>query len=322
VEGEDGRTCILHRDLNRLEEHLLQLSPADKDIIQEMIRVALLFTKLPHMMEKAPELYSLTDGVKMVFKMLPFFKDFRKYGQITVGDFASQFKDPLIRDALLVLLPGYTSMIFWFFVLSSYHNKDAGFPLGGSLEFSKSIAKRYTDLGGQIHYKAKVDKILVNKDQAVGIRLSDGTEVYGDYILPAMNSYSTMFKLLEGQFVDEKLKGYFETLPTPTFVQVSLGVDYELSTEPHCLIVKLSEPVTVGGQTVNYVSLRHYCYDKSLSPSGKSVVVSLFKASYAYWEKLADKPEEYEAEKKKFADLVIQELVEEISRQQRESGDG
>ena len=167
-----------------------------------------------------------------------------------------------------------------------------------------------------------MDKILVNKDQAVGIRLSDGTEVYGDYILPAMNSYSTMFKLLEGQFVDEKLKGYFETLPTLTFVQVSLGVDYELSTEPHCLIVKLSEPVTVGGQTVNYVSLRHYCYDKSLSPSGKSVVVSLFKASYAYWEKLADKPEEYEAEKKKFADLVIQDTGEEISRQQRESGDG
>ncbi|AHF06372.1 phytoene desaturase family protein [Desulfitobacterium metallireducens] len=308
VEGEDGRTCILYSDLHRLEEHLLSLSPLDKDLIQEMIRVALLFTTIPNPTEKPYDLYSWLDWLKMFYKLHPYFKDFQKYAQITLGDFADQFRDPLIRETLKCFPPTYQGMSLFFCTLASYHNQDAGYPLGGSREFSKSIAKHYTDLGGKLHYKAKVDRVLVKNNQAVGIRLSDGTEVCGDYILPAINSYSTMFDLLGGRYVNQKLKGYYETLPTLTNVQVALGVDYDLSQEPHFLGVKLPEPVTLGGMTIQYVFLKHYGYDTSLSPSGKSLVLSFFEASYDYWKNLADNPEAYAAEKKKFSDLVIQAL--------------
>lgn len=311
-EGEDGRTCIVYSDLHRFEEQLLKLFPEDKDIIQELIRVSLLFTKLPSFYEKPLELYSLMDWLRFFSKMRPYFKDFQKYCQINPEDFVAQVKDPLLREILMCgpgAFSGISGMALVPIVLASYHNKDAGFPLGGSLEFSQSIAKRYIELGGKIHFKTKVDRILVNQNQAVGIRLSDGTEVFGDYILPSVNGYSTMFGLLQGQYVDNKLKSYYETQPTLTNVQVSLGVDYDLSNEPDFLMVKLPEPISLGGITLSHVSLKHYCKDKSLAPSGKSLVLSFFESSYDFWKNLVDKPDEYEAEKKRFSDLVIQELV-------------
>jgi phytoene dehydrogenase-like protein len=45
--------------------------------------------------------------------------------------------------------------------LCEHINHDAGYPIGGSLAFSQAIERRYLDLGGQIHYRSRVEKILV-----------------------------------------------------------------------------------------------------------------------------------------------------------------
>ena len=68
--------------------------------------------------------------------------------------------------------------------LAWMHNHNAGYPIGGSLEFSQAIERRYLDLGGEIHYKSRVNKILVEacleqgqrNDRAVGVRLADNSE--------------------------------------------------------------------------------------------------------------------------------------------------
>ncbi len=39
---------------------------------------------------------------------------------------------------------------------------------------AEAVEKRYLELGGQINYNARVDKILVENGKAVGIRLEDG----------------------------------------------------------------------------------------------------------------------------------------------------
>lgn len=40
--------------------------------------------------------------------------------------------------------------------LSFMHRKEAGYPLGGSLNFAQEIEKKYTDLGGKVHYNCRV----------------------------------------------------------------------------------------------------------------------------------------------------------------------
>ncbi|MBA7686035.1 hypothetical protein ES703_94469 [subsurface metagenome] len=49
--------------------------------------------------EKAPELYSPIDGLKMMFRMFPYLMFVRKWGKITIQDVAQRFKNPFLRQA-------------------------------------------------------------------------------------------------------------------------------------------------------------------------------------------------------------------------------
>jgi len=57
-------------------------------------------------------------------------------------------------------LPNFPMMAM-LMTLAWMHLKSAGYPIGGSLEFSGAIERRYLDLGGEIHYRSRVTKILV-----------------------------------------------------------------------------------------------------------------------------------------------------------------
>jgi phytoene dehydrogenase-like protein len=65
------------------------------------------------------------------------------------------------------------SMFFMLFTISYLHNKNAGSPIGGSMPMSLALANRYRDLGGEIHFDSRVEKILVEGDRAGGVRLAN-----------------------------------------------------------------------------------------------------------------------------------------------------
>ena len=117
-----------------------------------------------------------------MLKGIPLMRFMSKYGKISMREFAAGFKDPFLREVFPFViedLPGM-SMMGVIFVLANLHIKNNGWPIGGSLEFSKAIEKRYRDLGGEVEYNARVEKILVENDMAVGVRLVDGSEHRAD----------------------------------------------------------------------------------------------------------------------------------------------
>ncbi len=54
VEDRDGRTCVLYSDLNKLEEHLTELSPADQPMIKQLGRIIRRFARFPNMIDTPP----------------------------------------------------------------------------------------------------------------------------------------------------------------------------------------------------------------------------------------------------------------------------
>ena len=64
-----------------------------------------------------------------------------------------------------------------------------GILIGGALALVSYIKQRYLNLGGKLHLKASVEKILVENDKAVGIRLADGTEHRGDIVISAADGH-------------------------------------------------------------------------------------------------------------------------------------
>jgi phytoene dehydrogenase-like protein len=312
--GPEGKDFVLYTNVDRLEQHMKDLSPADARVSAELCNAIRRMIVLGQMGEAS----GLLGKIKMTLKMIPFMLTMVRYRKTTAKDFAQRFSDPFLRQAFTASFGMEMSsmpIIGLMMTLAWMHNKDAGYPIGGSLEFARAIEKRYLDLGGQIHYKSRVEKILVEADpagrgdRAVGIRLTDGTEHRADAVISAADGHATIFDMLEGKYINDTIKGYYDTWPIfQPIIQVSLGIARDLSTEPHMVTYDLEEPITIAGEARKRLGFKHYCYDPTLAPEGKSVVVVMIVSNHAYWKALAEDPERYEAEKKDIAIKVIKQL--------------
>jgi phytoene dehydrogenase-like protein len=116
--------------------------------------------------------------------------------------------------------------------------------------------------------------------------------------------------LLGGQFVDEGIrKRYSKPEDNMTMgIQVSFGLDRDLSAEPRALVLFLEKPVKIADRDHDRLDLELFGYDPTLAPKGKSVLKLLMNTSYAYWKNLHADPEKYKAAKKLVAETVLQAL--------------
>ncbi len=311
LEGPGGKKLIIYTNADRLEQHMKVLAPADARVIEEFCGAIRTLTRLPD----APpdDSRKLADRLKALpglVSMLPVLGLFNKYKDVTIQDFANRFSDPFLRQALVDLL-GYPDFAFTglLMTLAWMHAENAGYPIGGSLPFAQAIEARYLALGGQVHYKARVEKILVEGNRAVGVRLADGTEHRADIVISAADGHATIFDMLAGKYVDDEIRGYYDTMPIfEPLVMVSLGVARDLSQTPHAVSWTLDQPLTLAGERQTLMAMKHYGYDPTLAPAGKSVVEVMFSSNHKYWKALAADPERYESEKKQIAITVMEQL--------------
>jgi phytoene dehydrogenase-like protein len=234
----------------------------------------------------------------------------RKWGKISMLDFAQRFKNPFLREAFPLIqdlpdLPMFASIG----MLALLHSKTAGYPIGGSLKFAQGIEQRYRDLGGEVHYKSPVTKILVENDRAVGVQLADGSKHRSDIVVSAADGRTTIFDMLEGKYVNEKIRGYYEQLTIqPPVIIIALGVARSFDGLPRQVMFTLDEPVTMAGEEWERLNLFNYDFDPSLAPEGKTLLVLIKFSNNEYWKKLSEDHKIYKAEKEKIADVVVAAL--------------
>jgi phytoene dehydrogenase-like protein len=194
--------------------------------------------------------------------------------------------------------------------LAMMNDREAGYPLGGSLPIAKALEARYLSLGGTIKYRSMVTDILVEGDRAVGLKLETEKEVYGDIILSAADGHSTIFDLLGGKYTDRKLDEIYQggMTPSKSILQVSLGVAMDFSSQPPMISFPLAEPVWLGNLRHERLVLKHYCFDPSMAPQGKSALTLWIEADYDYWKWLRGDPERYTRHKNEVAEIIIEQL--------------
>ena len=148
---------------------------------------------------------------------------------------------------------------------------------------------------------------MMESDQAVSVRLADGTEHRADVIISAADGRTTIFDMLDGKYVDDKIRSYYDEWPIyQPIIQISLGIARDFSREIHSVIYSLEEPIKVGDETRRWLHLQQHCYDPTMAPPGKSMLtVSFMNNNHPYWKKLYGGRERYKAEKKSLADAVI-----------------
>ena len=184
--GRDGRRLCFYADADRLERHLVELSPGDAEPAAHLRRLVKAFASRSLLPDKPMELLGPLDIARLILGMLPVMKEMGYAQKTTTAEFAAKFKDPLIRDGLQISLAlPECSLLSLVATLADFHNHAAGFPKGGSLELSRRIEARYLALGGRVEYRSKVARILVENGKAVGAALADGREVRADYVIGA-----------------------------------------------------------------------------------------------------------------------------------------
>ena len=145
-------------------------------------------------------------------------------------------------------------------------------------------------------------------DRAVGVRLEDGSEHRADIVISAADGRGTIFDLLRGEFVDRHTKDLYDGhLPIHSQVQVSLGVALDLSAEPHWATYLLDKPLLIAGEERRAIGVKHYCFDPSLAPAGKSVVEVMLESNYGYWQRIYGR-RLYDTEQLQVAEIVIEFL--------------
>ncbi|MFM8320937.1 MAG: phytoene desaturase family protein [Chloroflexota bacterium] len=290
VRGPAGQELIVYTDPDRLEAHLLALSPADAAHIHAFCRGIRAFERfdMSVLNEKPRPLMNALDWRAFGQKMTPFLLPLAQWGMLPADRFAQRFKDPFLRQAIPQMFAWSSiPMMVGMSLLAAMHNRNAGFPVGASLEFARAIERRYTALGGQVHYSAQVERVLVENDRAVGVRLYNNEEYYADAIIAACDGHNLIFDMLGGRYADRALRRQYDGhLPVHSQLQVSLGVNRDFSAEPHWTTYLLDQPVEIAGQPRSEIGVKHYCFDPSLAPQGKSVVEIMLTTPYEYWQRI------------------------------------
>ncbi|MCX6271278.1 MAG: NAD(P)/FAD-dependent oxidoreductase [Bacteroidetes bacterium] len=313
VEDKQGKVIRVFTDIERLEKELKEKAPEDEAHINEFISAVRKMSGFSLPIEKPQELLSLWEGFKVMIRLLPYLGSLNKWSKIPAADYAARCSNPLLRKMFEFAFLPEMSMLFIIFTFVWMSRKSAGYPIGGSLNFSRLIEKRYLELGGKINYHHKVNRILVSqkkeKQYASGLGLSDKRTFLSDYVISAADGYSTIFEMLKGHFVDHKIRFYFRKFSVfPSYIQVSLGVKRTFEGEPSAVYFPLPEPMEIDTSiTTDFLGYHLYNFDPTLAPQGSTLITAMLETyHYEYWNRLRDHDrQKYKDQKQRLANKVI-----------------
>ncbi|WP_329026703.1 phytoene desaturase family protein [Streptomyces sp. NBC_00690] len=319
VVDEDGRSVTFYNDPQRLEQHLLELSPGDARLIESFCRDLRRFCSIElYPFLTAPALRTVRERAAILRTVLPAFRLFWRTAATPMHTFADRFQDPLLRRAFRNIFfqdPEGFPLLPYLFNMAGAHHRNAGFPQGGSLGLARSIEERYTSLGGSISYRARVARVLVEDDRAVGVQLTNGKRYYADHVVSACDGHTTIYSLLGGRYTGPRIEKLYDELLNapgalfPAVVSAFVGVAGDLGDDrTHSTTYLLSpedaERLPGALQQSLVVQLRSR-YSDGFAPPGKSVIHCTYFSDYTYWKKLRSSDrKEYWAQKRRVAAFV------------------
>lgn len=298
------------RDKEKLKSQLLEVSPDDREAIEELMESIAIFENFEPAVDKPADLMNIFEKTGFILRNRKVFGKIRKYSQISIDDYLERFKSPLIRTALQQVVPGKYSTHNLFFTLSAFLSDNAGIPIGGSRAMAERLAKNYHDLGGTIVTSTEIKEILITGDTATGVVKQDGTTDMADYVITACDPDIVFSKLLKGEIHDPLFSARYEdsgTYPLQTSVLASFSVDSDISSMPRSTVFK-PDGLKFEDRTVEILTMKHFCHEPSFSPEGKSVIVVLMDASYEWWKKAYLDKDAYNDEKARLGTDIIQKV--------------
>lgn len=312
LETEHGEVLRVFADVDQLEAEFLAVAPEDADEIRHFAAAIRHLADMPFPDPSA----SWVEAGRTMLKMLPEMPLLHRLSHVSAEDYGKRFKHPLLRRFFGEGTSAHMAVLALVFSLAWQSARNAGYPVGGSQAVIGLIADRLASLGGRMRCGEAVKRILVEDDATVGLDLAGGETIRADWVISAADGHATIYELLEGRYTDASVDRVFETYESfPSYLQVSLGVARDLSSEPGFMTIVLDTPFAVDPETsLEQLSFRLFHFDSTCAPAGKTAVTCFLPTTnFAYWTALReDDPDGYHAEKDRVAQAGIAVLKRRI----------
>ena len=208
-----------------------------------------------------------------------------------------------------------TPMINAGMVFSDRHAGGINYPRGGVGVIAEKLVAGLQSHGGEIRYRARVTKVILENGRAVGVELASGERIQARRVISNATRWDTFAGEGSGKssLVDAAHTPAAEArwrqryTASPSFLSLHLGVKAELiapGTHVHHLLLDEWQKMDAEQGTI-FVSIPTLL-DPSLAPAGKHIVHSFTPSSMQEWQGLS--PGEYRAKKHADAQRLIGRL--------------
>ncbi|MCL1964126.1 MAG: NAD(P)/FAD-dependent oxidoreductase [Firmicutes bacterium] len=306
------KKIYLYRNLEKLRQHLEEISPEDKAAIDELVKDAKIMSKMsmPIVDSKGVKVKKKARfPLSMLLalpKALPLMK---KLGKITAKEYAGRFKNPDIASLLrnLIADDGFQALPIAA-TLGSLSIGDGGYPDGGALRLAGNIADEFARLGGKIEYNAMVEKIHIQNGKAAGVVIG-GLLHTADAVIVTLDTRKAIDSLFDPPIEEKWADEMRQNIKPINCSFVALGVTADLSGLPSKMCFQLDTPIVHCGKKFEFITVNNYAGFKGYAPEGCTAVTLILNAdTYDAW-KTAKADGVYAEKKAELAELVIDTLA-------------
>ncbi|NHI94025.1 MAG: NAD(P)/FAD-dependent oxidoreductase [Candidatus Lokiarchaeota archaeon] len=236
---------------------------------------------------------------------------------VGLSDFIKSYaKDPKVANKLQT----FVSMIAGQYFVTELHetstaefitsfrqvvnSKSSAYPIGGCVAIPEAYQKKIIDSKGEVELNAKVKKIIIENDKAIGIELDDGRNLFSDIIISNADIKNTVFNLIgEKYFENEYVKRVKGLKYAKHCLALKVGLDKQISDQK--LVMYVGADYSEMESTVNEVEKGKVPdnpggmitspsnYDPNLAPKGCQSIffgtACLGEQPKSYYDKWAEK---------------------------------
>ncbi len=318
----DGLNVIVDRDYDSFLDHLTASFPHEAKGIRAFYDTC---WQVFRCLDAIP-LLSLEDPAylaKVFFRAPLACLGLARWLPVNVGDVArAHIKDPNLLKFIdmecfcwSVMPADLTPMINAGMVFSDRHAGGINYPQGGVGTIAEKLVAGLKRHGGEIRYRSRVTKVLLDHSRAVGVRLASGEEIRAHKVVSNATRWDTfggegcsatpLVETSDTPASEATWRGRYK--PSPSFLSLHLGVRADVvppQSHVHHLLLEDWKSMEAEQGTV-FVSMPSLL-DPSLAPAGHHIVHTFTPSSMESWQGLT--PQAYRAKKQADALRLIARL--------------
>ena len=217
-----NQSIEISRDFNKFKENLLSI--AEKEDINQLksfFRDIKSFFNFPIKTPAAKERMNAIDYAGLVIKNFRGLKSYLKFKKISINQYASAFKTPIINEFIRSMMPNNVSIAPFLGLLASYFKGNADTVDSLSKDVVENIKRKIIKSGGQIILNEEIKKLNIEGNKLISIS-SNKNEYKADYYIsgiPLTYLYSNLLKKeYHDKEIDKTLFNYIDNPPISAFL--------------------------------------------------------------------------------------------------------